>query len=362
MIFNEFNPLDNSIFRIMNDAGEIINPNYFPPLDTETILDAYKAMLFARTADQMAVSYQRQGRMFTYPPIYGQEAINIAAGMVIRKQDWLVPAFREMGTMMAKGVRLKEIFLYFLGNEEGSKFNDAEHVLPFCVPIGSQLLHATGIAYAAKYSKKDEVVFPFIGDGGTSEGDFSEALNFAAVWKVPVVFTIQNNQYAISVPVENQTKSINLAVKSVAFGMPGIKVDGNDFFAMYVAYQEALAYARSGKGPVLIEGYTYRMGAHTTSDDPTKYRTKEEEKRWKKSDPLLRLKKYMDAQGIVLENEDELIQSYKEEIDKEFLEAENHKAYELVDVFQHTYVEIPEELNRQKTEYEQFLNWKEARK
>lgn len=362
MIFKDFDPLEDKTFRIMDNEGKVILQDYFPDLNPDIILQAYQAMLFARTADQMAVSYQRQGRMYTYPPIYGQEAINVAAGMVMREQDWLVPAFREMGTMMAKGVRLKEIFLYFLGNEEGSNFSHAKRVLPFCVPIGSQLLHATGIAYAAKYQQKDEVVFPFIGDGGTSEGDFSEALNFAAVWKVPVVFTIQNNQYAISVPVENQTKSINLAVKSVAYGMPGIKVDGNDFFAMYVAYQQALEYASAGNGPVLIEGYTYRMGAHTTSDDPTKYRSKAEEESWKKADPLLRLKKYMDAQGIMLKDEDDIIQSYKKEIDKEFVEAENHRAYELEDVFKHMYVEMPDDLRRQKVEYEQFLNWKEKRK
>lgn len=362
MIFNDFNPLEDKTFRIIDNEGKVIDKVRMPELDKETILNAYKSMLFARTADQMAVSYQRQGRMYTYPPILGQEAIQVAAGMIIREQDWLVPAFREMALMLAKGVSLKEIFLYYLGNEEGSNFAKADRVLPICVPIGSQYLHATGIAYSVKYQQKDEVVFPFIGDGGTSEGDFSEALNFAAVWEVPVVFTIQNNQYAISVPVKSQTRSINLAVKAVGFGMPGIKVDGNDFFAMYVAYKEALEHARAGKGPVLIEAYTYRKGAHTTSDDPSKYRTREEEKSWEKTDPLARLKKYMDSQGIVLENEEELIQSYKEEVDKQFLEAENFRPYDLEDVFNYMYVEMPDDLKRQKANYEQYLSWKEKRK
>jgi len=362
MIFQEFNPVEDKIFRIIDNDGEVIDTKHFPSLDNDIILQAYKSMLFARTADQMAVSYQRQGRMYTYPPIIGQEAIQAASSFVVRPQDWVVPAFREMGLMLAKGVSLKEIFLYYLGNEEGSNFQDAHHVLPFCVPIGSQYLHATGIGYSVKYQQKDEVVFPFIGDGGTSEGDFSEALNFAAVWQVPIVFTIQNNQYAISVPVSEQTRSINLAVKSVAFGMPGIKVDGNDFFAMYVAYKEAMDYVRAGNGPVLIEAYTYRKGAHTTSDDPSKYRTKEEEQLWEKADPLLRLRKYIDKNGIVMPDEDELIQEYKKEVDKQFLEAENFRPYELDDVFNYMYVEMPETLIKQKTDYEQYISWRKKRK
>ncbi len=362
MIFKDFNPAEDKTFRIVDIDGKVIDKALMPDLDNETIISAYKSMLFARVADEMAISFQRQGRMYTYPPIFGQEALQIAAGMIIRENDWLAPAFREMGVMLAKGVTLKEIFLYYLGNEQGSNFSKANHVLPICVPIGSQLLYATGIGYSIKYQKKDEVVFPFIGDGGTSEGDFSEALNFAGVWKVPVVFTIQNNQYAISVPVKNQTNSINLAVKAIGFGMPGIKVDGNDFFAMYVAYKEALEYARAGNGPVLIEAFTYRRGAHTTSDDPTKYRTKEEEKSWEKADPLLRLKKYMNIHGIVIEDEDKLIEAYQLEVDKQFSDAENFKPYELDDVFKYMYVEMPEDLKRQKADYEQFLSWKENRK
>lgn len=361
MIFKEFNPIEDKILRIIDNEGKVINNKYLPALDSQIIKDAYTSMLFARTADHMAVSYQRQGRLYTYPPNLGQEALQIAAGMTIRENDWLVPAFREMAVMLAKGVSLKEIFLYYLGNEEGSNFSNAHHVLPICVPIGSQLLHATGIAYSIKYQKKDEVVFPFIGDGGTSEGDFSEALNFAAVWQVPVVFTIQNNQYAISVPVKNQTRSVNLAVKAVGFGMPGIKVDGNDLFAMYTAYQAAAEYAKAGHGPVLIEAYTYRRGAHTTSDDPSKYRTKEEEQSWEKADPLTRLKKYMDTHGILVENEPALIEQYKSEVDEQFTQAENFRPYELGEVFKHMYVEMPDDLRRQRANYEQYLSWKEKR-
>lgn len=362
MIFKDFNPLEDKMLRIIDNDGKVINPDLMPELDDETIIEAYKSMLFERVADEMAVSYQRQGRMFTYPPNQGQEAIHIAAGMNMRENDWLVPAFRELGVMLSRGVTMKEIFLYYNGNEQGSNFSNAKRVLPIAISIGTQYQHAAGIGYSIKYQGLDDVVFPFIGDGGTSTGDFNEALNFAAVWDAPVVFTIQNNQYAISVPVSKQTRAVNLAVKSVAYGIKGIKVDGNDFFAMYLAYKEASEHARTGKGPVLIEAVTYRRGAHTTSDDPTKYRTKEEEVEWGLSDPLIRLKRYMDLKGIEVEHEDELIEKKRKEVDNEFIAAENFTPYPLDDVFNYMYVDIPEDLNRQKAEYEEFLKWKENRK
>lgn len=362
MIFEQFNPLEDKMLKIIDNDGKVVRPDLMPDLPDDIVVEAYKRMLFERTADEMAISYQRQGRMYTYPSNKGQEAIHIAAGMVIRENDWLVPAFRELGVMLAKGVTMKEMFLYFNGNEQGSNFQNAKRVLPISVPIGSQLSQAVGIGFATKYRNEDDIVFTYIGDGGTSTGDFSESLNFAGVWKTPVIFTVQNNQYAISVPVQRQTASVNLAVKSVAFGIPGIKVDGNDFFATYLAYKTASEHARAGKGAVLIEALTYRQNPHTTSDDPTKYRTKEEEEKWAVTDPLLRLKKYMDDKGIWKEDEQKLIDDYKKEIDKQFLEAENFEPYPLDDVFNHMFVEMPDDLKKQKEDYQQFLNWRESRK
>ncbi|HLW09345.1 MAG TPA: pyruvate dehydrogenase (acetyl-transferring) E1 component subunit alpha [Fermentimonas sp.] len=361
-IFRDFNPLDNKMLRVIDNEGHVIEKNLMPKLSDETIIDVYKQMYYERVADEMAISYQRQGRMFTYTPNLGQEAIHIAAGKIIREDDWLVPAFREMGTLLAKGVTMKDMFLFYLGNEHGGSFKDAKNTLPIAISIGTQFHHATGIAYSIKQQKKNEAVYTFIGDGGTSEGDFSEALNFAGVWQVPVVFTIQNNQYAISVPVKSQTKSINLAVKSVAFGIPGIKVDGNDFFAMYLAYKTASEYALAGKGPVLIEAFTYRLGAHTTSDDPSKYRKKEEEAEWALVDPLIRLERYMRNNNIWNIDVEALREEYKKEIDAQFIDAENNKSYPLEDVFNYMYSDMPQDLLRQKAEYEQFLSWKESRK
>ncbi|MBF6598811.1 MAG: pyruvate dehydrogenase (acetyl-transferring) E1 component subunit alpha [Fermentimonas sp.] len=361
-VFHDFNPIEDKMLRIIDDEGNVVNKRLMPSLDDETIIDAYKQMLYERVADEMAISYQRQGRMYTFTPNLGQEAIHIAAGMNIRHQDWLVPAFREMGVLLSKGVTMKEMFLFYLGNEHGGSFKNANNTLPIAISIGTQFHHATGIGYSVKQQKKDEAVFTFIGDGGTSEGDFSESLNFAGVWQVPVIFTIQNNQYAISVPVKSQTKSINLAVKSVAFGIPGIKVDGNDFFAMYLAYKTAAEYALAGNGPVLIEAFTYRLGAHTTSDDPSKYRKKEEEEEWALVDPLLRLEKYMRVNNLWNLDVEALREKYKKDVDAQFNDAEKNKKYPIDDIFNYMYSDMPQDLLRQKAEYEQFLSWKENRK
>jgi len=251
---------------------------------------------------------------------------------------------------------MREIFLYFKGNEDGSRFVNAKRMLPVSVPIASQLVHAVGIGYAMNYQKEKAVVFAFVGDGGTSEGDFHEALNFAAVWNVPVVFIVQNNQFAISVPIKTQTKSQNLALKGVAYAIPSVLVDGNDVFAMHEVLAFARDHADSGKGPVLIEARTYRIGAHTTSDDPTKYRTKEEEAAWALKDPLKRLKGYIEAKKLFdTSGEEALVAEYKKKIDKEFEAAEKHPEYPLDDVFKYMYQEMPSELRRQKNAYENYL-------
>ncbi len=354
---DKYNPLLNKAYQLIDDAGKPLDAKWKPGLDKAQILKAYKDLLFERTADLMAVSYQRQGRMFTYPPNLGQEAIHIAAGMVTKEQDWLVPAFRELGAWLAKGVSLREIFLYFKGHEDGSRFQKANRMLPVSVPIASQLVHAAGLGYAINYHKeKDAAVFAYVGDGGTSEGDFHEALNFAAVWNSPVIFVVQNNQFAISVPLKMQTKSLNIAVKGIAYNVPSLLVDGNDFFAMHEALAFARQHAVSGKGPFLIEARTYRAGAHTTSDDPTKYRSKEEEEIWAEKDPLKRLKGYIKhAKLDALKDEEKLIAEFKKHIDSEFEAAEKHPEYPLEDVFAYMYKELPDELKRQKNNYENYL-------
>ena len=292
-ILSRYNPLNNKIFNIIDDDGKVINKEWLGSISDNELLEAYKFMQYVRTADEMCMSYQRQGRLYTFPPNLGQEAISTSTGYVMKEDDWLVPSYREVAAWILKGGSIKDIFLLWGGNEEGYLFSGAKNILPVSVPIASQLPHATGIGFALNYQEKNNAVFAFVGDGGTSEGDFHEALNFAGVWKVPVVFIIQNNQYAISVPVSRQTASKNLAVKSIAYGIPGLRVDGNDFLAMYKVLTEAREYVTNGNGPILIEAVTYRKGAHTTSDDPSLYRTDEEELTWAVKDPIKRLRLYL---------------------------------------------------------------------
>lgn len=361
MLFKEYDPQHDKIFQVMDPQGKIITPKWKSDISDDLVLECYKFMQFSRLADLMAVSFQRQGRMYTYPPNFGQEAIATAVGKQIRKQDWLVPAFREMGAYLLKGAKLSDIFLVWGGFEDGSKFSNAPHFLPFSIPIASQIPHAVGLGYSIKFRQEDGVVFAFVGDGGTSQGDFHEALNFGAVWKVPVIVIIQNNQYAISVSVKKQTASKNLAIKSMAYGIPGIQIDGNDFFAVYKTIEEAIAHAKSGKGPVLIEALTYRRGAHTTSDDPTLYRTEEEEKEWAVKDPIDRLRKYLISKKLWSKKDDEpLLEKYKKEIEHEFSIYENHLPYPVDDVFKYQFKEMPEDLQQQQMSYENFLKWQEV--
>ncbi|MDP8231335.1 MAG: thiamine pyrophosphate-dependent enzyme, partial [Candidatus Zophobacter franzmannii] len=264
---------------------------------------------------------------------------------------------------LAKGAHMHEVFLYFKGDEQGSKFVDAPHLLPSSVPIASQLLHGVGIGYSIKHNKKPGVVFTFVGDGGTSEGDFHEALNFAGVWKVPVVFIVQNNQFAISVPRNRQTAAKTIASKGIGYGVPALHVDGNDIFAMYKAVKFAREYAEAGNGPVLIEAETFRTGAHTTSDDPSRYRTSEMEAEWAEKDPVKRLRQYLVSQKLWDEaKEEKLIEEYKEKVEFEFVKAEKMYGCELNDVFDNMFDELPPHLRKQKMEYEQYLQWKEGRK
>ncbi len=362
-MFDQFDPAEDKMLQVIDNNGKVISKELVPKLSDEEMLKLYKDMLFVRTLDHMIVSYQRQGRVYTYPPNYGQEAIGVAAGAVLRHDDWLVPAFRELGAWLAKGATMKDVFMFNMGFEEGTKFAGANHMLPSSVPIASQLLHASGIGYAIKYQKKDEVAMAFVGDGGTSEGDFHEALNFAGVWKVPVIFVVQNNQYAISVPVKMQTASINMAIKSKAYGIKGIKVDGNDIFAMLTAFRYAHEYARKESQAVLIEAVTYRKGAHTTSDDPTKYRTTDEEKEWDKKDPLRRMKLFLEKKKLWSDDQEKkLVDEYEKEIDRQFLETEQTVQYPLEDAIKYTYAEMPQDLRDQQIEHEKFLQWKNARK
>lgn len=361
-LFEAFDPLKGQRLEIMNPNGEIVNPRWMPRISEEKMVEIYRLMLLARVADQKAVSYQRQGRLFTLPPCMGQEACAVGSASVLEQNDWMAPAYRELGALLTKGVPLWRVYLYHGGSEFGAVYPDHVRVLPQSVPISSQLLHAVGIGHAMVYKGLKDVVITYFGDGGTSEGDFHEAMNWAAVFNCPVIFFCNNNQYAISCPRTHQTKSATLAQKAIAYGMPGIQVDGNDVFAVYRATKDAADHARSGKGPVMIEAETYRLGAHTTSDDPLRYRAAEEEKLWQERDPLLRMRRYLESQNLWNEEKEE---QAKEEAnrasDEAFKQAAAFPVNSPDEIMSHVFETPPEELKKQLASLKSFLKWKEER-
>ncbi len=281
--------------QVMDENGNV-DMQLMPDMPDSKIVDMYKYMLFARNLDAKTLSLQRQGRAATYAPLIGEEATQIGVASAMRKDDIFVPSFRQHGIYLARGQPLEDYFIYWKGYEDGAKSTKQMNALPVCVPVGTQLPHGAGVAFTQKHFKKDAVTIAFVGDGGTSEGDFYESINFAGVNKLPFIIIIENNQWAISVPRSRQTAAQTLAQKAIAAGIRGVQVDGNDVLAVYKAVSDAIVAAKDG--PTVIECLTYRMSMHTTADDPTKYRPDSEVEPWKDKDPLKRVNMYLTAKGL----------------------------------------------------------------
>ena len=356
-MFKIYNAKKDKMVQILDEKGVVSNAKDEPKIDDETLIKMYKTALLSRNADIKALQFQRQGRMLTYAPSMGQEATQIGVAAAMEPRDWFSPMYRDVGIKLYRGEPLENIYLYWYGNERGSIKPEGVRNLPVNVIIGSQANIASGLAMASKVKKTDEVTVFTIGDGGTSHGEFYEGLNFAGAFDLPVVGIIQNNQYAISTPTHRATKAESFAQKGVAFGIPYVKVDGNDVLAVYAATKQAIERARKGEGPSLIEAFTYRMGPHTTSDDPSIYRTKEEEDKWALKDPLIRFRKYLVSKGIWSDNEEE---KYLAEIDEfigeTFKKVESYGAIvEIEEIFEHTYAEMTDDLVEQMNEHKAFL-------
>jgi pyruvate dehydrogenase E1 component alpha subunit len=346
---------------ILNEKGEV-DETLEPEIPGEFLIRIYRTMLLARKFDERLLSLQRQGRIGTFPPISGQEAAHLGAAATLLVSDWFVPAFRETAAEIWRGRSLESIILYNNGFNEGVSIPESSQDLPISVPVGSQILHAVGLAWAAKYRQTDSVAMAFFGDGATSEGDFHEGLNFASVFNVPAIFVCQNNHWAISIPRAKQTRSKTLAQKALAYGMPGIQVDGNDILAVYAAAREAVTRARTGGGPTLIECVTYRMAVHTTADDPKRYRTEEEVARWKKRDPITRFHSYLTDKDVISEDK---VSALDAEIEEEIqtaidrAEAQMKSLGDPVDMFKYTYAEMPSYLVEQKEAFARNLEQKD---
>ncbi|MGH7275969.1 MAG: pyruvate dehydrogenase (acetyl-transferring) E1 component subunit alpha, partial [Candidatus Rokuibacteriota bacterium] len=316
-----------------------------PQLSPDELRTLCRSMVLARRLDERMVRLQRQGRVGTFAPIKGQEASQMGSVFTLRPTDWMVPSFRETAAMLWRGWPIEKLLLFFAGYVEGGQPAPAQHDLPITIPVATQLPHAVGLAYAAQYRGDDAVVMVYFGDGATSEGDFHEALNFAGVWHVPVVFVCQNNQWAISVPLKKQTHSKTIAQKALAYGVPGIQVDGNDVLAVYAAAREAVDRARAGDGPTLIECVTYRLGVHTTADDPTKYRSEEEVKMWEQKDPLTRFTAYMKNKSLLEEGLETTIDAEIAEAVRRF---EATPPPDPLTLFDHVFAELPPHLREQR--------------
>ncbi len=281
--------------QFLDPNGKVVAPLPAFAKDPVALLPLYRAMVLMRTYDAKAIALQRTGQIGTYASILGKEAVEAGIGAAMAADDVLFCTYRENGVQMMRGVTMQELLLYWGGDERGSDFAGPRRDFPTCITIASQCLHAVGVAYAIKLRRQPRVAVCMLGDGATSKGDFYESLNAAGVWQLPVVFAVTNNQWAISVPRAAQSAARTLAQKAIAAGITGVQVDGNDVIAVHHAMREALARARLGGGPTLIEAVTYRLSDHTTADDASRYRTAEELAEAWKHEPILRLRNYLSA-------------------------------------------------------------------
>jgi pyruvate dehydrogenase E1 component alpha subunit/2-oxoisovalerate dehydrogenase E1 component alpha subunit len=339
----------------MRDDGSV-DPSVDPGLDRELLLRIYEHMLLLRQFDERMLLLQRQGRVGFHGPSKGQEAATIASCAALAERDWIFPALREAGAALYRGLPLEQMVCQCIGNAgEVTKGRQmpchhsyrAGHFVAMSSVIGTQLPHAVGAAMAARIRGDDAVVMGYLGDGATSTPEFHAAMNFAAVFRAPCVLVCQNNQWAISVPFKKQTNSRTIAQKALAYGFQGIQVDGNDVLAVYAASRDAVEKARAGQGPTLIECVTYRLGVHTTADDPTKYRSDEEVKAWEQKDPLTRFRAYLEKKQL-------LDGSVEEQVDEEIARAvkrfEAMPPADPLGMFDHAYAELPPGVATQRAE------------
>ncbi|MGI8576303.1 MAG: pyruvate dehydrogenase (acetyl-transferring) E1 component subunit alpha [Egibacteraceae bacterium] len=339
---NALLPPDKPV-RLLDDSGTLHEVEGFPlDLKDEELRELYRFMVLSRRVDKQAINLQRQGQLGVYASLLGQEAAQVGSAFALEPRDWVFPSYRELGAALVRGVDPASILHLFRGTWLSDHDPHETHFGLLSIPIGTQALHATGFAMGAKFDDVDLVVMSYFGDGASSEGDPHEALNFAAVFEAPCVFVVQNNQYAISVPLISQTRAPTIAHKAVGYGMPGYRCDGNDVLGTYAVVRQAVERARRGEGPSLVEAVTYRMEAHTTADDPTRYRTDEELAMWKARDPIARFETFLESEGLLtadLRQEiDDEAQAHAKRLREEIYDAPHGDPLEL---FDHPYVEPP---------------------
>jgi len=345
--------------QLLDEQGEIDSTLHSDTqqFTEKTLKSFYESMVLIRAIDEKALNLQRTGRIGTYASIQGQEAIQVGCAAALQTSDWFFPAFRATGLSVLRGTSIKTIYQYWSGDERGNVVPEGLNDFPVSIPVGTHIPHAVGAAWAAKYKKDPIAVMTTFGDGATSKGDFHEGLNFAGVFKLPIVFVCQNNQWAISVPLSRQTASATIAQKAIAYGFEGIQVDGNDVLGVYVAVKEALEKARHGEGPTLIECLTYRLNDHTTADDASRYRSDEDVAAWRKKDPIQRLKTHIERYFAWSESDETAL---REEVDHRIAEAvtafEATEPLSPLDMFDTLFETLSPELLQQRADLEKRLN------
>jgi 2-oxoisovalerate dehydrogenase E1 component alpha subunit len=335
--------------RFLDPKGNAVRALPEFAADRAELVALYRAMVLARAFDAKAVALQRTGRLGTFPSALGQEAVAVGLAAAMRKDDVFLPSFREHGAQLWRGVSMVELFLFWGGDERGSDFAEAREDFPVCVPVATHAPHAVGVALAFKLRREPRVAVCAFGDGATSKGDVAEALNMAGVWRLPLVFVINNNRWAISVPVTQQTAAETLAQKAIAAGIEGEQVDGNDVIAVREAVGRAVAKARAGGGPHLIEALTYRLSDHTTADDARRYRSDSDVSPHWAEDPITRLRNFLVGRGIWAKADEEgLLAEVSAEVDKaaEAYLAAPPQGSETI--FDFTYETLPKDLAEQR--------------
>jgi 2-oxoisovalerate dehydrogenase E1 component alpha subunit len=315
----------------------------------EVLTELHRRMVLGRRFDSQATALTKQGRLAVYPSSRGQDACQVGAVLALRDQDWLFPTYRDSVAVLTRGVPGDQTLTLLRGDWHCGYDPHEYHVAPQCTPLATNTLHGVGLAYAARLKKQDQVALVLLGDGATSEGDTHEALNFAAVWKAPVVFLVQNNGYAISVPVAKQTAAPTLATKGVGYGVPSLLIDGNDAAAVYAAVRAGVERAAAGDGPTLIEALTYRIEAHTNADDATRYRTSAEVSAWLDRDPITRLETYLTTCGLLDDAASARLATEAEQLAADLRDRMNTEAItDPADLFEHVYARPTAALERQR--------------
>ncbi len=342
-------------FQILNEDGEIVNKDAMPELSDDQLKELMRRMVYTRILDQRSIALNRQGRLGFYAPTAGQEASQLGSQFALEKDDFLLPGYRDVPQLIWQGLPLYQAFLFSKGHFHGNQMPEDLQALSPQIIIGAQYVQTAGVALGMKKRGAKTVAVTYTGDGGTSQGDFYEGINFAGAYKAPAIFVVQNNGFAISVPRELQTNAKTLAQKAVAAGIEGIQVDGMDVLAVYAATKHARDRAVAGEGPTLIETLTYRYGPHTMSgDDPTRYRSEEMDNEWEKKDPLVRFRKFLESKKLWSEEEEnQVIEEAKEDIKQAIKDAEKYPKQKVTDLIGNMFEELPSHLQEQMEEYKE---------